>query len=308
MILAQRILDCLRDNGPIYTRELPKWFGEVDRIELDTAVMRLMRQNSVSLELGKYDLVQQARPRVNGHKPFIAVAFSESAPSAAEEVAPSVVPETFECEECHVPQPDEAFRKSTKGTRYKGCLKCHGKLMRAAKEKPDDQLKGPEGECPQALLPAQGTTSKPALIEPQGKTGESLPSNLIKQVSSVAEQWLDKPEVGGSNPSPATNPHTPPPPQVGSTEPPATSSETPSEHLVHGTQTPSISPRDSEALSPVGAADPILTVLAHKRAQLVAKREQLTRDYESNLKAVIERIDEHDRITQHVKRLCEEEV
>jgi hypothetical protein len=116
--------------------------------------------------------------------------------------------------------------------------------------------------------------------------------------------------------APANSSHTPPPPQVGSSEPPAISSEHPSEQLVQGTLTTSLSLGDPEALSPVGAADnhtggPATTLdsmrlLAEKRAALIARRELLLEEYETNLEIVLGRIEAIDQVMEQVRRLCEE--
>jgi hypothetical protein len=138
VILAQRILDCLRSNGPISTHELPKWFGEVDRIDLDITVTRLMKQNSVSLELGKYDLVEQKAS--NGRAPFIATPVNEL-PTAAEETAASLMPpvpitrERFECSFCRHMRFDAEFRHSSLGKRFNVWKYCDKARTQRAREK-----------------------------------------------------------------------------------------------------------------------------------------------------------------------------
>jgi hypothetical protein len=200
MILAQRILDTLRAHGPIAAGEFPRWFGGIDRIDLDAEVSRLLRKNSISFALNKYDLVAQ---KPNGHRPFVSQVGMETPPSAAEEVAASLKPATALCIDCG-PQPVNEFRRSSKGKLHKRCYRCAGLAISEAmkqhhkvnggsgdvlgnvpSERPKllepnaptlaAQLQGPEGECPQAV-PAHGTTSEPVVDAPQGNAGESLPS------------------------------------------------------------------------------------------------------------------------------------
>lgn len=242
--VAQRILDCLRDNGPIAVRDLPHYLREVDRIDLDSTVNRLMRQNSVSLELGKYDLVAQ---KPNGHRPFIATPTTEPPPSAADEAAANLKPPLFHCDACPEPHPDEAFRHRKDGSRYSICKTAHARKMGLAN--------------------------------------------------------------GGRKPDvPSNSSHTPPPSPVGSSEPPATSSDNSSAPPAHGTTLTGVLAERPEALSPVGAGqrDP-LSLLARKRAALIARRELLLEEYETQLRPLLDKIDAIDQLMEQARRLCEEE-
>jgi hypothetical protein len=248
MILAQRILDCLRANGPVSSAELPNWFRDTDHIDFDITLKRLMKQNSVSLTLGKYDLVAQ-KPG-SGRAPFIATPVGEPvsqlgcsgdvAPSAAEEVAASLRPavpitrERFECPLCHKLRFDAEFRHSALGKRYVNCKYC-------------EQLK------------TQATRQKRYAETINGGSGDGL--------GNVPPERPTKPTA----PTPAAPSNTTATLQVGSPEPPATSSEHSSEQLAHGTRNASVGPENPEALSPVGAADGNSVLM-----RISAKRERIT--------------------------------
>jgi hypothetical protein len=65
-------------------------------------------------------------------------------------------------------------------------------------------------------------------------------------------------------------------------------------------------PSDAPGAAAVVTAPSTDSLLEQKRAALTAKREQLTADYESQLKALIDRIDAIDHVLAEMKRLSEE--
>jgi hypothetical protein len=245
MILSQRILDTLRDNGPIAVRELAKWFDDVDHIDLDATVTRLMRQNSVALALGKYELVAQ---KSNGkHVPFVATPVSEPPPTAAEEAQASLTPQLFPCAACAEPHPDEAFRHRQDGSRYAICKAAHARKMGLASKGKHNRLKGSQGNPSPTV---------------QSKLGSQIP--------------VETPVSTNENPA-LNSTHTPREPQ-GVYDPPAASSEHPSGESVTGRLTPDLPAGDPEALRPVGAGDPLIVLLRDRESQLmkfIARCEQL---------------------------------
>lgn len=304
--LQERIFDCLRDNGPIAVREFGNWFQDVDPIVLDPLISRLVRQNSVTLAFGKYELTHLSQPRGNGAKPFVATAVSEAPPSAAAEAAASLAPAaeaTAYCLSCNASHPESDFQRSRYGKLYSRCRKSYGAMVaegkRAAKERREglERSQGNPSPMVQSKLgSANSPNENPASNTPTEPTTVSLESSHDKQPPVAADSATGRT-------------HTPPPPP-GSTEPPAISSATSSEHPAHGTTLMGVVTENPEALSPVGTGDPVLTALAalaHKRAQLVVRRERLTTEYEVNLKGVIERIEEFDRAMELVRTLCGEE-
>jgi hypothetical protein len=72
--------------------------------------------------------------------------------------------------------------------------------------------------------------------------------------------------------------------------------------------TPSQSGGCVEAVAISPAPESALAKLEGKRDAYIARREQLTAQYEADLKEVIERVEEIDRVLADVKRLSEEPV
>lgn len=335
-MLTDRILDTLRANGPIAAGEFPKWFAGIDRISLDEAVSWLLRKNSISFAFNRYEWVER---KTNGlHTPFVAMAVSEAPPTAAEEVAASLKPATvitrerIVCPGCRKLRFDAEFRHSALGKRFTICKYCESAKTQETRQKryesnlaggratltaedslthngessgpdrlPPDSLKGPEGECPQAPLPAHGTTSKPVVIEPQGNAGESLPSN-----STNACGEAQRPRTAG--PCRMEGPAANTPEKRGNNRdvsaerccdvasvsgtPESYSRSDPREDVRTPAGSSIAFPRNDGATGRV--ADSVLDRLAGKRTVLVLRRERLRVEYEAAQGAVefeIERID-----------------
>lgn len=200
--LQTRILEVIREHSPVPVKELGRWLPDIERNGLDCAITALMRANKVSRIGGYYDLIgglkaktngadhasgqsvevageagnlQAARPPESRPSEAKAVEPDRSAPpTAAEEVAANLngQPQLFDCERCHVPQPDNDFPHSKLGTRFKVCRRCNAQLR-------NPSINGGSGECALpsaasslAAAPTPTATSDPILAKLRDQEAE----------------------------------------------------------------------------------------------------------------------------------------
>jgi hypothetical protein len=159
--LQSRILDLL-SAGPVAVKDLPRQLADVDRNALDCAINALMRANTVGRTWNSYELVSRLNGRATASERLEAITrdpvrvlasngyVAAAPPSAAQEAAASLQPQTFPCTKCPDPLPREAFGTSIRGNRRKVCKRCESAMRAVAAYKsrgvdPDKSLKSQSG-------------------------------------------------------------------------------------------------------------------------------------------------------------------
>lgn len=225
MMLAQRILDTLRANGPIAAGEFPKWFGDIERMDLDAAVGWLLKKNSISFSFNKYEAVE---PKLKWHTPFISQAGSEpvsqlgcnrdTPPSAAEEVAASLnSTQQHWCEGHQTHHPVTSFQRSNFTNKpLRNCKAWNGaKHSKAYRERhpvagtvapPDTSAPLPPGstEPPatsSAGSPCTGLTQTAEALSPVG-AGVTFRGTVVYEAPELPDiaAWNTSPEASAVSP------------------------------------------------------------------------------------------------------------
>lgn len=122
MSIQQDVLDCIGPNG-IGAKELRGRLGNVPQGELDVCTNALMRNGKIALMFGRFELGGAKRTTV-------------APPTAAQEAAASLRPDSKVCKSCRVPKPLCEFRTtSAANDRADECNTCHGKRTKAGQLK-----------------------------------------------------------------------------------------------------------------------------------------------------------------------------
>jgi len=190
--LTERILDVLEENGATSVEGLPRYIAGADRVDIDTALNKLMRESRVSRAFGKYDLVPGQKPRaatgersgfVSVATPGAATAPKSAPPTAADEASKSLQPETERrCKgRCLQVKPIDDFSKiaTCTGGRDPMCKACRQALRTAAKKS------AAPGSQPAAPLPNSGP--QPPLAGPGKPAGSTAGTPTIVRVDAVRE-------------------------------------------------------------------------------------------------------------------------